>query len=105
MRKYICCTLSRYHHAAVCVPAERAIFVFGGILEHSGVSQELWKYSLEDDLWLRVSVRPLFCYTLSKAWHLSIESCCIFFSMPKILPACDVEHSVMERQNSMKRKC
>lgn len=41
----------RYFHSAVCVPAVRAMFVFGGLVEQAGAIKEMWRYNLDTNRW------------------------------------------------------
>ena len=60
------CVLSccRYHHAAVCLSTMQSVLIYGGIVEHSVVSDELWIFSLHTGDWRRLMVRMLLIITV-----------------------------------------
>lgn len=42
---------ARYHHAAVCVPALRAMYLYGGLESHTGALDSFWKYNMDSNRW------------------------------------------------------
>ena len=60
----------RYHHAAVCVPTVRGMFVYGGINSRGIGLKELWKFSLDSNRWSRLNVSDI----MSNVQILSTES-------------------------------
>ena len=54
------CSVCRYHHSAVCVPANRAMYVFGGLLnEGAAADSVLWKYDIRQAAWYQIEVTSL----------------------------------------------
>ena len=47
----------RQLHAAECVPALRAMYVYGGMVEGRGSVREMWKFSLDSQRWTLLKVR------------------------------------------------
>jgi len=66
-----CC---RYHHAAVCLSAMQSLLIYGGIVEHSVVSDELWIFSLHTSNWRRLAVRML-CVATVNFIHVTVAAC------------------------------
>ena len=57
--------MSRYHHTAVCVPAMKYMFVYGGFVKDKDqlkVTNEFWRFSLDHRRWKRIDVINQFCY-------------------------------------------
>ena len=75
--------LNRYHHAAVCVPTVRGMFVFGGINGRGIALKELWKFSLDSNRWSRLNVSSTanICVTRKKGNKSIIKSRLATFSL------------------------
>lgn len=60
--------LCRYHHAAVCVPILKTIFVYGGIVQIGRnpdkyqATNEFWKFAIESRKWTKEKVNNLYFY-------------------------------------------
>jgi hypothetical protein len=44
----------RYHHAAVCLPHLRALYIYGGITNRLGADNDVWKYNLDANRWTQL---------------------------------------------------
>ena len=47
----------RYFHAAVCVSAVHAMFVYGGISDMEGTMHEMWRYNIDSSRWSKLEVK------------------------------------------------